>query len=314
MFATRRLYCTLATAALVVGAVAGVQAQTYSDLDTPMKVSDSVRERSKDEITPVTIEGAETFVYRQIEPDPMRLHVYKPKDWKPGDKRPALIWFFGGGFSHGTPMNSAGWARTAAKNGAVGIAPDYRVTVRHNSNATHSIADARLSMRWVQDHAEELGIDPKRIIVGGSSAGGGAALWSTLSTVPPGSTADESPLYPATALYLLCPVSDTSNATGYGGKRLGSFADAISPQHHLNTVMPTTYIFHGDADTTVPYDQSQRLHDKIVAAGGTCILTTAPGGTHKFASEMPEWKEKTRAELVTLIQAEVAKAKAAAKP
>lgn len=48
------------------------------------------------ETTPVTIPGRETFVYRDGQPDPMRLHVFKPKGWKAGDKLPALVWFFGG--------------------------------------------------------------------------------------------------------------------------------------------------------------------------------------------------------------------------
>lgn len=118
------------------------------------------------ETTPATIPGAETFVYRDGQPDPMRLHVFKPKGWKSGDKLPALVWFFGGGWTKGSPERSAGWARNAAQWGMVGIAPDYRTKNRFNTSPLESVADARAALRWVQDHAAELGIDPARIVVG----------------------------------------------------------------------------------------------------------------------------------------------------
>src|SRR5206468_1397440 len=53
------------------------------------------------ETTPVTLPGAETHIYRDGKPEPMRLHVFKPKNWKPGDQRPALVFFFGGGWTRG---------------------------------------------------------------------------------------------------------------------------------------------------------------------------------------------------------------------
>lgn len=93
--------------------------------------------------TPTSIDGAETFVYRAGEPEPMRLHVVKPKGWSAQDRRPALIHFFGGGFVRGTPLQSAGWARVAARWGMVGLAPDYRTSERFRTDATATVMDAR---------------------------------------------------------------------------------------------------------------------------------------------------------------------------
>jgi acetyl esterase/lipase len=76
------------------------------------------------ETTPVTIAGAESFIYRDGKPEPMRLFVCKPEGWKVDVKRPALVWFFGGGWTKGTPEKSVGWARLAATWGLVGVAPD----------------------------------------------------------------------------------------------------------------------------------------------------------------------------------------------
>jgi len=51
----------------------------------------------KAEVTPTELPGAETFIYRELKPEPVRLFVFKPKEWKKEDKRSALIYFFGGG-------------------------------------------------------------------------------------------------------------------------------------------------------------------------------------------------------------------------
>src|SRR6478736_2361441 len=77
--------------------------------------------------TPLTLPGAETFVYHDVAPGPMRLHVFKPKGWKATDRRAAYVHFFGGGFVRGVPSQAAGWAKQAAALGLVGVAPDYRV-------------------------------------------------------------------------------------------------------------------------------------------------------------------------------------------
>ena len=47
------------------------------------------------ETTPATLPGAETHIYRDLKPEPVRLHVFKPKNWRPGDRRPVFMWFFG---------------------------------------------------------------------------------------------------------------------------------------------------------------------------------------------------------------------------
>ncbi len=155
--------------------------------------------RAVAEATPTGFPGAETFAYREGS-DRMTLHVVKPEGWQAGDRRGALLFFFGGGWTRGTPEASIGWARSAAKLGLVGIAPDYRTKDRHGVSPLGSVADARAALRWVQDHAAELGIDPARIAVGGNSAGGHVALWTALSVTPPGSDPAEAPRAPPAAL------------------------------------------------------------------------------------------------------------------
>jgi acetyl esterase/lipase len=256
------------------------------------------------ETTPTEFPGAETFIYRDGEAEPQRLFVVKPEGWKAGDRRAVLMFFFGGGWTTGTPANSIGWARSAAKLGMVGVAPDYRTIGRFNTTPLEAVADSRAALHWVQEHADELGIDPARIAVGGNSAGGHVALWTAIAKAPPGSDEAESPRIKPAALILYSTVSDTSILTGYTPKRFGEHATALSPVHQLDERMPPVLAFHGDKDALVPLAQAIALRDKLVATGNSCELHIVPGGGHNFGGDVPEWREKSRALMLEFLKAQ----------
>jgi len=247
------------------------------------------------EVTPLELPGAEARVFHTTPQGEMRLHVFKPEGWRAGDRRAAFVWFFGGGWTTGTPTNAAYWAKIAAEWGMVGVAPDYRTKGRHGTPPQMSVADARAAVHWVQAHAAELGIDPVKVVVGGNSAGGHVALWTAIRHAPPGSDEKESPHAPPAALVLTSPVSDTSKATGYTPTRFGDDAEALSPLHQLDAKMPPLLLFHGDADKTVPQRESIDLARKYAATGNGCEFVSVPGGSHNFGGDLPEWREKTRA-------------------
>jgi acetyl esterase/lipase len=141
--------------------------------------------RSHAATEPDAIPAGEAHVYRSLSPVPLQLYVFKPAGWKSTDSRAALIWFHGSG---GSPRSAAPWASWAAGLGIVGVAPEFRPAPLPGTGALVSVADARAGLRWIEDHASELGVDPHRIVVGGNSAGGFLALWTAISHAPPGST------------------------------------------------------------------------------------------------------------------------------
>lgn len=271
---------------------------TFAQSSSP----DETRPDPKPVVTPLTLPGAETFIYHDVEPEPMRLHVFKPKDWKAADKRPAWIHFFGGGFINGTPLQSAGQGRNAAKLGLVGIAVDYRVKNRHGTDASKCVADARAALHWVQTHAAELGIDPQRVIVSGSSAGGHLALWTAITATPWGSDPAEAPLFKPAALILLSPAADTSEITGQRAERFAGHGTDLSPQQQLDAKMPPVLLFHGDADTVVPYKYAVALDQKLRATGNACELITVPGGSHNFSGQFPDWKTRVQEETARFLR------------
>jgi acetyl esterase len=245
----------------------------------------SVAEKAP-EATPTDIPGSEAFVFRTVGDAELRLFVVKPKGWAATDQRPGMINFFGGGWSSGTPLHSITWAKWAASEGLVGVAPDYRTRLRFGGTPEDCVADGRAAVRWVEEHAGELGIDPHKIICEGGSAGGHVAAWTAIPAPGPGQN-DPAPKFLPAALVLLNPVTDTKLG-GYGGpKRFGGDAGrvlACSVPDQMPTNMPPTIVFHATADKTVPYANSVAFRDKLVSQGNRCELVTFQGLGHSFNS------------------------------
>ena len=249
-----------------------------TNIPSPVPVTET------NEVTPLTLPGAEPFVFKKVGDEELRLHVVKPKDWKASDKRACWVTFFGGGWSSGTPARSITYAKWAAKYGLVGVAPDYRTRKRFDAKPEDCVADGRAAVRWIQDHAAELGIDPAKIVVQGSSAGGHVAAWTAIpNPVTPETASDPVPKPNPMGLILLWPVTDTGT-TGYGGpKRFNNDearANNLSVTGRMPAKMPPMLVFHGTADKTVKFENSQSFTDKMEANGNSCELIVFPNAPH----------------------------------
>jgi acetyl esterase/lipase len=248
------------------------------------------------EVTPLALPGAESSVFKKVGDVELRLHVVKPKDWKASDKKACLVTFFGGGWSSGTPAKSITYAKWAAKYGMVGVAPDYRTRKRFDAKPEDCVADGRAAVRWIQDHAEQLGIDPSKIVVQGSSAGGHVAAWTSIpDPVTPETASDPVPNPAPAGLILLWPVTDTGT-NGYGGpKRFGNDearANSLSVTGRMPAKMPPTLVFHGTADKTVKFENSQAFTDRMKANGNSCELVVFSDAPHSPQSSKEGEKGK----------------------
>jgi acetyl esterase len=128
---------------------------------------------------------------------PLRARHYVPLDAS-GDE-PLLVFFHGGGFVYGDLDTHDGVCRLLCRHaGAHVLAVDYRLAPENPFPA--AVEDARAALRWAFAHARELGADPRRIGVGGDSAGGNLAAVTSLLAAQDGGPAPVLQLliYPAT--------------------------------------------------------------------------------------------------------------------
>ena len=102
----------------------------------------------------------------------LRVRLYRPQG--AAGPVPAMLWIHGGGFLFGAPeFDEIGNIETARELGILIAAVDYRLAPRHPFPAP--LEDCHSALSWLHDSAAALGVDPRRIAIGGSSAGGGLA-------------------------------------------------------------------------------------------------------------------------------------------
>ena len=241
---------------------------------------------------PPKLDGAKVEVYKTIGDVKLNMYIFNPKDHKPSDKRPAAVFFFGGGWRSGSPKQFEQHCKYLASRGMVAMAADYRVSTRHHTKAKEAVADAKSAIRWIRKEAGRLGIDPDRIVAGGGSAGGHlAACTGTISKFDEsGEDAAISSKPNALALFnpalVLAPIDGRPPLSAETMKtlaeRMGVDPQELSPFHHVAAGVPPTIIFHGKADTTVPYATAEQFTKAMQAAGNRCQLVGYAGQSHGF--------------------------------
>ncbi len=103
---------------------------------------------------------------------PLRARHYAPAEI--GGPHPMLVYYHGGGFTYGDLETHDGVCRMLCRHaGAHVLAVDYRLAPEHRFPA--AVHDARAALGWAHANAAALGADPRRVGVGGDSAGGNLA-------------------------------------------------------------------------------------------------------------------------------------------
>ncbi|MGC9452114.1 MAG: alpha/beta hydrolase [Oceanipulchritudo sp.] len=211
----------------------------------------------------------------------LSLHVFQPEPSRSAGYGKAVLFFHGGGWNGGTPEQFFPQCRELAQRGWVAMSAEYRVRQRHGTPPTASVADARSCVRWVLAHAEELGIDPDRLVLSGGSAGGHLALASLITDAFDDPREDSSIEPRAAGLVLFNPVAD-AGPEGYGYEQVRDVLEDFSPLHAMKKPLPPILILTGAADTTTPVAGMRAFRDKAVQFGGACELIEYEGQGHGF--------------------------------
>ena len=227
-------------------------------------------------------------VYKKTAQTDLQIHLTFPDDWKPGDRRPAIVFFFGGGWTFGTVEQFVPQATYLAKRGMVAARADYRVKSRHQVAPDACVEDAKSAVRWLRKNAADLGIDPDRIVAAGGSAGGHLAACT--GTVPGFDAAGEDVSISSkpNAMVLFNPVLHADPLV----QRMpdAELAKKITPNLRLEKGLPPALILFGTMDPLMV-----GANDYIAKAkelGGVAELYTADGQAHGFFNK-PPWQERT---------------------
>jgi len=220
-------------------------------------------------------------IYKKVDNVELALHMFSLREHKPDDSRPAIVFFFGGGWTGGAPEQFFPQAEHFASRGMVAISAEYRVARKHGTDPRACVSDGKSAMRYIRSNARDLGIDPTRIAAGGGSAGGHvAAAAATLSGFNEDGE-DTSVSCVPDALVLFNPVFDNGPG-GYGHGRVKDYWEDFSPLHNLSTDVPPTVIFLGDSDNLIPVATAEAYRDAMRNLGIRCELHIYPGQGHGF--------------------------------
>lgn len=217
------------------------------------------------------------------------MEIYFPPGHDPAkSKVPGMILFHGGGWSSGSLDQFRFACHYFASRGLVCATANYRMLGKDDAKLPKGeskkrvcVTDGKSAIRWFKHHADELGVDPNRIITGGGSAGGHV---SALATMSPGldDPADPKNIDTSVVAYLWF------NPAFSGGER----EDAeINPLKYLKADLPPAIVFFGDKDQwKAGWDVA---HEKWKALGVETIdLRIAPGQMHSFFNKEP-WRTVT---------------------
>tara|TARA_Y100000385_G_scaffold20755_1_gene20461 strand:- start:236 stop:1123 length:888 start_codon:yes stop_codon:yes gene_type:complete len=261
------------------------------------------------QLYPPKINSDSVHTYKSVDGHDLRIWVFNPTIIsKTNASAPALLFFFGGGWHGGSPAQFVKYCERLSERGMVGIVADYRVKSRQGVQAKTCVEDALDALRYVTTNANRLGIDAEKIGVGGGSAGGHlAACLGTIHVDDPAAPKVMALFNPATVLApipsnLLDPALgelEKMNAR-YQAKeeqlrnRLGLEPVELSPFHHVSNNSPSTIIFHGTNDKTVPYD-SAILFASHLRKKGVCVnFKTYEEAGHGFFNREPYFSQTVK--------------------
>lgn len=203
-----------------------------------------------------------------------------------------LVYFHGGGWVTGSKDEAVLEVLPYLAMGLAVVNVEYRLA--HAALAPAAVEDCRCALRWVFRHAQQYGLDPARIVVGGQSAGGHLALVTAMAPVGAGfdrlCPGNEDLKVAAVvnffgvvdALDLLEGAHARDFAAGWFGQQPNreAIARAVSPIQYVRAHGPPVITIHGGADPVVPIEHARRLAEALTAAGVPNQLLTIRGGKH----------------------------------
>ncbi|UMB62096.1 alpha/beta hydrolase fold domain-containing protein [Lutibacter sp. A80] len=221
----------------------------------------------------------EEVVYKKIDSIELKLHIFNSFPLDTEKKKACIVYFFGGAWKVGSPLQFYRECAYFASKGMVAISVDYRIKQVHGTSAFESVSDAKSAIRWIRENAGEYNIDTSRIVAAGASAGGHlAAATGTLSQFDEMGE-DLSVSSKPNLLLLYYPVVDNGPG-GYGSKEMKQRCEEISPIYNIDSETPPTLMIVGTKDPLLSVKQAELYQEKMTNAGSFCELKLYKNASH----------------------------------
>ncbi|MEV8016166.1 alpha/beta hydrolase [Streptomyces sp. NPDC086554] len=225
-----------------------------------------------------------------------------------GVRHPAVVWVHGGGWNKGHRGQTPEWNRWFNERGWSVFDIDYRLAPRVTQ--LDQIGDVKCAVGWVRRRARVYGIDPDRLVLAGSSAGGNLALAAAYTEgddrVPASCAVRDSSVSGVISLYgptdmrrliagtalrrdPMIPRLMGGSAKKHGGVTVPARYRLGSPAKLVRTDVPPTLLLHGSADRAVPVAQARELARRLKAAGAPATYVELPWADHCFDVNWGGW-------------------------
>lgn len=269
--------------------------------------------------TPEDIRVENVSIPGQADRTKIRLRIYKPKSI--AAPTPALIWMHGGGYVMGKPEQDEGSCTQYVQElGITVVSVDYRCAPKYPFPA--GLEDSYVALQWVASHSRHLGVDAKRIAIGGASAGGGlaAALVQLAHDRQEIKSVFQLLVYPMLddRTVLRTDLDDSSNITwsqksnrfgweSYLGRECGAEevpAYSVPARRQDLSGLPPAWIGVGSLD--VFHDEDVAYAQRLQACGIACELDVVAGAFHGFDvfdPQIPIVQDFRRAQIAALKKA-----------
>lgn len=226
-----------------------------------------------------------------------RLDVYLPKQRKQDQSLPVVVFIHGGGWRNGDKRGGYQKIAPLVESGEyIGVSVGYRLSGEAIWPA--QIHDCKAAIRWLRGNAKKYNLDPEKIGVTGTSAGGHlVAMLGTSGDVEDlegklGDHLKESSRvqcvldqYGPTELLAMGGWHDKANSpesqlVGGAIQDKKKAARNASPISYVSKDDPPFLFLHGTKDPAVPFNQSERLHAALQKVGAKSIFVPVEGGSH----------------------------------
>ena len=226
-----------------------------------------------------------------------RLDLYLPNEFKTGKPRPVVVFIHGGGWQNGDKRGGAGSVIPLVTTGDyIGVSIGYRLSGEAIWPA--QIHDCKAAIRWLKANAVKYNLDPDRIGVTGTSAGGHlVAMLGTSAGVKAmdGELGDHDEISSRVACVIdqfgptdfFAMGGNHGSANSPESKLVGGAiqdkkeaAESANPIRYVTADDPPFLFIHGTKDPLVPFNQSELLKDALESVKVSCLLVPVQNGGH----------------------------------